>query len=290
MTHLVDEFGLVPALVEDVLGHGIQPHGVGRGLGADEEIGAARHLVLAKVGDDEALAAMFVGALDARGQHRMAFRGVRTDDDDQVGIFNVGDGTGVAAVADGALQSHGGRGLAVARAVVDVVGADDRARQLLHQVALFVGAFRRGDEGQRIGSMTFLDFGEGLGDQGQGFVPGGFAKGGAVVGRLDANQRRDQPVFRIDKVPCELAFDAGGDAIGGAFGGLDLEDVAVARPHVEGAADAAIGAHRLGAADARFAHGGLGVRDRQDGAEAGFRLDGLDRVDHVVERFAREDW
>ena len=45
--------------------------------------------------------------------------------------------------AHGALQAHGCRVLAITGAVVHVVGADHRARKLLHQVALFIGALRR---------------------------------------------------------------------------------------------------------------------------------------------------
>ena len=118
---------LVQVVVEDVFGDGVEPDGVGGGVGADEDVGALGHLVLAEVGDDEALAAMFVRALDAGGEDGMVLGGVGADDDDEAGFLDVGDGAGVAAVADGALQAHGGGVLAVAGAVVDVVGADDGA-------------------------------------------------------------------------------------------------------------------------------------------------------------------
>ena len=104
-------------------------------------------------------------SLDARGQHRMAFRGVAADDEDQVGLLDIGDGAGIAAVADGAKQPDGCRGLAIARAVVHVVGADHGARELLHQIALFVGALRGRDEGERIGAGSGLDFSEPASDQ-----------------------------------------------------------------------------------------------------------------------------
>ena len=42
-----------------------------------------------KIGDDQLLPAQLVGALDARGQHGMAFRGVAADNDHQAGVFDV---------------------------------------------------------------------------------------------------------------------------------------------------------------------------------------------------------
>src|SRR6185437_12723015 len=100
------------------------------------------HFVLAQVGDDEPLPAMFVAALDASGEDGVALGGVGADDDDEGSLLDVRNGAAVAAVADGALQAHGCGGLAVAAAVVDVVGADDGAGELLHEIALLVGALR----------------------------------------------------------------------------------------------------------------------------------------------------
>ena len=150
---LVDELQLGEVVVEEVFGDGVNPDRIGGGVGADEEVGALGHLVLAKVGDDEALAVKFVGALDAGGKDGMGLGCVGADDEDEAGLFDVGDGAGVAAILDGARKAHGGGGLAVARTVVDVVGADDAASQLLHEVALFVGALGRGDEGEGVGAV-----------------------------------------------------------------------------------------------------------------------------------------
>ncbi len=138
---LVDEVHFGEADVDDVFRDGGEPDGVGGGVGAHEDIGALGHLVFAEVGDDETLAAMFVGSLDACGQDGVVLGGVGADDEDEAGLFDVGDGAGVAAVAYGALEAHGGGVLAVAGAVVDVVGADDGAGELLHEEALFVSAF-----------------------------------------------------------------------------------------------------------------------------------------------------
>ena len=74
-----------------------------------------------------------------------------------------------------------------------------------------------------------------------------------VISRKVSPSRRSglgEAVGGVDVSPGELALDAGGDAVGGAVRGLDLEDVAVACPDVEAAADGAVGADGLGALDA----------------------------------------
>ena len=162
---LVEKRGVRQALVENVAADGRQPDEIRAGVRAQKEIGAARHLMLAQIGDDQLLAAQLVGALDARREHRMALRRVAADDENKVGLLDVGDRTGIAAVADRAEEARRGRRLAVARAVVDVVGADDGARQLLHQVAFLVRALGGGDERERVGPVRGLDLREAAGDQ-----------------------------------------------------------------------------------------------------------------------------
>ena len=85
----------------------------------------------------------------------MALRRVAADDQDEPGVLDVPDGAGVAAVADGAEQAPRGGRLAIAGAIVHVVRADDGARQLLHEVAFLIGAFRGGDERQRVGAVSW---------------------------------------------------------------------------------------------------------------------------------------
>ncbi len=282
---LLDELGLVEVVVEDVFGDAVEPGGVGGGVGAEEDVGALGHLVLPQVGDDEALAAELVRAFDAGGEDGMIFGGVGPDDEDEARPLDVGDGAGVAAVADGALQAHGGGVLAVAGAVVDVVGSNDGAGELLHEEALLVGALGGGDEGEGVGAVLLLDLGEFLLNEVEGFVPGDLDEGVAL-----AEERGDEAVVGVDVSPGELALDAGGDSVGGAVGGLDLEDVAVAGPDLEAAADGAVGADGLGALDAGVAHLGFDVGDGEDGAVADGRLDGLDDVDHLVEDLVRAGW
>ncbi len=103
---------------------------------------AARHLVLARVGHDKPLAEEFVSAFHARRQHRMALCRVAADHEDQCGLCNIFNRTGVATVSHCAEEAHCRGRLTIPRAVIDVVRADDGARELLHQIAVFVGGLR----------------------------------------------------------------------------------------------------------------------------------------------------
>ncbi len=138
---LVQKRRLGQSIFQNVTADRRKPHEVGSGLGAQEQIGAPRHFVFAQIGDDQLLAAQFVGPFDARCQHRMAFGRVASDNEHQARVLDVLDGTGIAAVTDRAPETHGRRRLAVTRAVVHVVRANHGARQLLHEIAFFIRAF-----------------------------------------------------------------------------------------------------------------------------------------------------
>ena len=131
--------------------------------------------------------------------------------------------------------------------------------------------------------MFGFDFGEFAGDEGEGFIPGSFAEAVAFP-----NQRLGEPVGTVDVLPAKLALDAGGDAVGRAVGGFDLEDVALGfgllGPDVKAAADTAVRTDGLGLLNTLFAHRGFDFRQLQDGSVADLGLDAFDHVDHVVER------
>src|ERR1039458_2791732 len=173
-----------------------------------KEVGAAGHFMFAQIGDDKLLPAKLVSSFDAGCEDGMAFRSIAADDDDKIGLLDVVDRSGIAAVSNGAKQADSCRRLAVTRAVVHVIGADDGAGELLHQVAFFVGAFRRRDEGERIGPGGGFDLSESARNQGQRLVPGGFAELS-----IFANQWAGEAIVAVDESPAEFAFDAGGDAV-----------------------------------------------------------------------------
>src|SRR5690349_12231896 len=106
----------------------------------NKKIGAPGHLMFTNVGDDQLLAVEFMRALDTSRGNGVAFSGVTADDHYQIGRLDIGNRSRIATVTDGPEQSGGGRRLAITRTVVDVVGANDGAGQLLHEIALFICA------------------------------------------------------------------------------------------------------------------------------------------------------
>ncbi len=58
---------------------------------------------------DQLLAMQLVRALHPRRQHRMRLRGIAADDDDQLGLLDIGHRAGIAAIAHRAPQSRGRR-------------------------------------------------------------------------------------------------------------------------------------------------------------------------------------
>src|SRR2546430_7069588 len=65
--------------------------------------------------------------------------------------------------------------MAYARAGVDVVGAEGRAHQLLHQEGLLVGAARGGDAADRVAAVLRLDAPQLAGGVADRLVPGNLA-------------------------------------------------------------------------------------------------------------------
>ena len=68
----------------------------------------------------------------------MALRGIAPDNEHQPGLFDVTNGAGIATIAHGAKETRGCGRLAVAGAVIHVIGPNNRARELLHQIAFFI--------------------------------------------------------------------------------------------------------------------------------------------------------
>ena len=148
------------ALGDDDMGQRIDEGDVGAGLelqvvgGADvrrlHEVDAAR------IGDDEC-SPLAQTALHARGEDRMAVRGVGADHQDDVGLGHRLEILGAGRGAEGGLEAVAGGGVADAGAGVDVVVAQRRAHQLLHQEHFLVGAARRGDAADGVAAVAGLD-------------------------------------------------------------------------------------------------------------------------------------
>ena len=91
------------------------------------------------------------------------------------------------ARADAFHERRDGRGVAQPRAVIDVVGFEARAHELLEQVRLLVRAFRRAEARQRLAAALVEDFLQPFRGPRQRLFPSGFAEDIEAVGvRLGA--------------------------------------------------------------------------------------------------------
>src|SRR5690606_38635839 len=132
--------------------------------------------------------------------------------------------------------------VAHARAIVDRVGPDHRARELLHQIVLFVGAARRADQRDRLGAVLIANRSQPRGDQIERLVPAGLAE---LTGFPVLDQRRAQAIVGVGELVGEAALDAGVANVGRALlARRDVDDPLVLDVDIERAADATIRAGR----------------------------------------------
>src|SRR6266404_5781950 len=91
-----------------------------------------------------------MSALHSRCDNWMTLRGIAPDDEYKVSFVHIGNRARIAAIADSAEQTHGRGSLAIARTIVDIVGANHGPGQLLHQITFFIRTLRRRNEPQGI--------------------------------------------------------------------------------------------------------------------------------------------
>ena len=108
-------------------------------------------------------------------QHRMAPRGIRSDEDDEVGELQVLVVAGDDVLAEGALVAGDARGHAQARVGVDIGGADEALHQLVGDVVVLGQELPRHVEGHGIRPVIANDLRELARDPLDGGIPVGFA-------------------------------------------------------------------------------------------------------------------
>src|SRR6185437_11319585 len=226
------------------------------------------HLGAARIDHDQ-LGALAEPLLQAGGEHGMRGRRVGTDDHGDVAVLDGVEVLGAGRSTEGLRQAITGRRVADAGAGVDIVVAEARTDQLLHQIGLFIGATGGGDAADGVAAVFLLDALELGGGEIEGFVPGDFAPG--VLDSL-ADHRLEDTFLVGGVAPGEAALDAGMAAIGLAvLVGNHAHDFLAAHFRLEGAADAAIGAggndRMFGLAD--LDHGVFRQRRGRAGLHAG---------------------
>ena len=145
--------------------------------------------------------------LEVGRRDRMILGRVGADDDDHVGVLDRAEGRTHGAGADAFEQRRHRGGMAQARAVVDVVGAEAGAHQLLKQVGLFVGALGRAETGQGVAAVAVADGLQAVGRHVQRLLPARLAEMGqrvlrvqvdvAALGRIVAPDQRLGQAVRV---------------------------------------------------------------------------------------------
>jgi hypothetical protein len=133
-------------------------------------------------------------------------------------------------------QGRDGRGVAQARAVIDVVGAEHGSNQFLKQIIIFVRALCRAKPGQGRAPELLFDLCVGLRRQIEGFIPRRFPERLArvvemaeTVGRLwielgFANQRCGETVAVMWVIEAIASFDTQPAMVHRTFSPGDLHD------------------------------------------------------------------
>ncbi len=208
---VTDEAVVGESFFDDDVGHSLEDGDVGAGVLTQPEGGEVGHADLARVDDDEFGSVLAHRFFEEVGDDGVGFGGIGAGDDEGVEVFHFGDGIGHGAGADGELEAGDGTRVAEAGAVVDVVGVQEGAHEFLEDVGVFVGGFGAGVGGYRITAVRFDDAHEFIGDEVEGFVPGGFAPdgcGGASFLAVGADEGCFDAAGVFDVVGAEATFDA----------------------------------------------------------------------------------
>ena len=101
----------------------------------------------------------------------MVYRRVAAGEDDHIRLKRLHEGGGHGARAQAFHQCGHGAGVAKPGAVINVVGAETGAHQLLEQPGFFVGALGTAETGERIRSVLCFKLGQSPCRQIQRFFP-----------------------------------------------------------------------------------------------------------------------
>jgi hypothetical protein len=129
---LAQKLRVCEAIVQKIARDRVYPNQVGCRFRVQEEVCPPCHFMLTQVRDNELLPVQFVSALYPCRNNWMSLRRVAANDENKFGLFHVGDGPRIAAVAHSPEQTLGRGRLAIAGTIIDVVRANHGSRQFLH--------------------------------------------------------------------------------------------------------------------------------------------------------------
>ena len=277
LTALLDESAVDEAGIENVAAHHVQQRHVGAGPELEVILGVGDEFDLAWIDDDHRYA--LHGALfDLRSGDRVPLGGIGTDDHDAGRVVQILDGVRGGTGAEALLHAEGGRAVADAGAAVDVVVADHRAHEFLHEVVFLIGAAGGGNTGDGLGTVFLADALQVFDDVIVGLVPSGFFE--VAVG---ADEWRAEAVAMVVETEGEPALQAGVGVVHlGIRGGLNGKHLVALGGDGEIATDATVGTDGAGF---RGGLDRLGLEDVRDGGSwAGLGAGTAGDAGRVLER------
>src|SRR5437764_1700406 len=140
--------------------------------------------------------------------------------------------------------------------MIDVVGAEAGAHQLLEQIRFLVRTLGRAETGERLGALLVADLDQALSCDVERLLPGSFAEVRERIGRIDLivgillsvrqpHQRLGQAMRMMDVVETEAALDAEAVVIGRAVAAFGIDHLFVLDLIGDLTADAAERAKRI---------------------------------------------
>jgi hypothetical protein len=195
---LLDELLVLQVVLDDVLHEGVEERDVRARVEGQVDVGELRRRRETRVGRDD-LRALLLGLHNPPANQGVLLECVGPDNEEDVRIGDVLDRLGHRTGAEGAGEADHGRGVAEAGAVVHVRGLHGHARELLHQVVLFVRDTGRGERHALL-SLVLLEL---LGHQVKRLVPGRLDELAVLL-----DQRGRQPVLGVDELPGIVALGA----------------------------------------------------------------------------------
>jgi hypothetical protein len=186
----------------------------------------------------------------------MVLLGPRTDHQNTIGIECGHERRRNRPRTDPFHQGRHRGGVAQARAVIDIIGAEPLPHQLLEQIGLLVRALGRAEAGQRGAAMRIADMGQPASGAAHRLLPCRLAEHRPRVHRINrdiavfggivaTDQGLGQTVRMAHIIKTEPAFDAEAVFIGGTIATIDTDDGVILDRHFGQTADPAIGADRI---------------------------------------------
>ncbi len=172
------------AFGDDGIDHRVQHRDIAAGLERQMLGGMARQRLPARVHHDQ-LGAALGRVLDEGRSHRVIDRRIGADHDDDFGVHRGRERRRHCAGIQAFHQGCDRRGVAQPGAVIDIVGAEAGAHQLLEQIRLFVGALGRTETGERFHALLVANLDQAPGRDIERLFPGSFAEMREGIGRID---------------------------------------------------------------------------------------------------------